>query len=233
MKTTIVLPCYNPPQDWEKRVVTAYSSFSSVIGEKPELVIVLDGHSKSVKDDALNYLKQQIEDLHVVSYEINKGKGYAIRQGVAKATGEIILYTDIDFPYTQDSMLLLYNSLKDNVCEVAVGVKNTTYYSHVPYVRRMISYFLRFLISIFLSMPITDTQCGLKGFRSNIKPVFLKTTINRYLFDLEFIRNCFKAKQYKVLAIPVALKDDIHFIKMNYRVLFHEMLNFAKLLFTK
>ena len=80
-------------------------------------------------------------------------------------------------------------------------------------------------------MPVTDTQCGLKGFKRAVAPLFLATTIDRYLFDLEFVRNCYKSKKFRVQAIPVELNENVHFRKMNFRILLPEMFNFIKLLF--
>ena len=114
---------------------------------------------------------------------------------------------------------------------MAIGIKNDAYYAHVPLVRRYISRYLQFFTRVFLSMPVTDTQCGLKGFKRAVAPLFLATTIDRYLFDLEFVRNCYKSKKYRVLPFPVTLNENVHFRKMNFRILLPEMFNFIKLLF--
>lgn len=231
MSTSLVLPCYNPQQGWEQNVCTAYSAFCSRINKQVELVVVMDGRSESVTPGAVGTLSDSIPGLKLVRYEPNRGKGYALRQGVAAATGDTIMYTDIDFPYTIDSMVAVYSTLSGKECEVAIGVKNAAYYSHVPFLRRIISRVLRMLIRLFLSMPVTDTQCGLKGFTRNVAPVFLQTKIDRYLFDLEFVHKCFKSKKYAVRAIPVQLNDNVRFRKMDYRILLPELVNFFKLLF--
>ncbi len=233
MIVSLVLPCYNPPPDWEQIVCEKYTSFGKGLAETLELLIVLDGKSANVTEQSLSFLRQQIQKLSVVEYADNKGKGYAIRLGVAKANGDIIMYTDVDFPYSEVSMLSIYQSLSSGECDVAVGVKDAAYYTHVPFVRRLISRWLRFVVRTFLSMPITDTQCGLKGFKRDVAPLFLQTTIDRYLFDLEFVRNCYRGKKYRVLAVPVSLNENVHFRKMNFRILLPEMLNFGRLLFRK
>ena len=130
-------------------------------------------------------------------------------------------------------MYKIYEGLKKNEHDVAIGVKDEAYYAHVPFLRRVISRFLRFLIRLFLSMPVTDTQCGLKGFNRSVAPLFLQTTIDRYLFDLEFVRNCFKSKKYRVKAIPVTLNENVQFRSMNYRILLSESVDFVRLLFRK
>ena len=231
MTVSLVLPCYDPPAGWEHTICDNYRSFVQVTGGGGELILVMDGDSEDTDPAAIAYLKANIPQINIISYAVNRGKGYAIRQGVAAAGGDVILYTDVDFPYTLQSLMAVHDALCNDECDVAVGVKNDDYYRHVPFLRRVISRYLRFIIQLFLSMPVTDTQCGLKGFRKTVSPLFLNTTIDRYLFDLEFIRNCFKSKKYRVKAIPVALKENIQFRSMNYRILLPEMLNFARLLF--
>ena len=233
MTLSLILPCYNPPQGWDRNIYSSYTALGNEINATAELIVVLDGTSQSVTEDNLAYLRQMIPAIKLVNYSENRGKGYAIRQGAAIASGDIIIYTDIDFPYTLQSICNVYNALDAGGCDVVIGVKDDEYYRHVPELRKIISRCLRFMTGAFLSLPITDTQCGLKGFRKQVTPLFLKTTIDRYLFDIEFIRNCFKAKKFSIKALPVTLNEKVQFRKMNYSVLLPEMINFARLLFKK
>ncbi len=193
MPVSLVLPCYNPQPGWADVVRSGFLSFGQSIGEDIELIIVFDGRSDTVTKEAVAQLERELPALKIISYEGNRGKGYATRKGVAAATADIIIYTDVDFPYTPQSMYDVYNQLKRNECDVAIGVKDDNYYGHVPVLRRVISHVLRFFIRLFLSMPVTDTQCGLKGFRRVAVKAFLATTIDRYLFDLEFVHQCFRS----------------------------------------
>lgn len=233
MPVSLILPCYKPQRGWEETVVREYALFKNAVNEDVELVIVFDGQSEEVTEATISQLKQQVSGIMVISYPTNKGKGYATRKGVASASGEIMLYTDVDFPYDTASMVKVYEKLRDKECDIAVGIKNEDYYEHVPMARRTISKGLRLFTGMLLSMPITDTQCGLKGFRLNAKEAFLQTTIDRYLFDLEFIYKSYRSKKYSVLPIPVRLKEGIKFRKMNYRILLPEMMNFLKLLINR
>lgn len=233
MTVSLVLPCYNPAEGWEQNILSNYNTLLGHFNIPIELIVVFDGDTPRVTDAHINFLKTHIPDIRIVKYTENRGKGYAIRQGVAASSGDLIIYTDIDFPYSIDSMQNIFTALRDNKCDVAVGVKNKDYYANVPFVRRLISRYLQSMIRSFLSMPITDTQCGLKGFNRSVASLFLQTTIDRYLFDLEFIRNCFRSKKFKVVAIPVALNENVHFRTMNYRILLPEMVNFTRLIFKK
>lgn len=227
---SIVLPCYNPPDDWEQHVSEAYAYIARHLNMTPELIIVNDGSSKNIEAD-LAQLKVKVPGLIYTALPQNKGKGAALRAGVAKATGTLVIYTDIDFPYTQESFLAVFKALNTENYDVAVGVKNADYYRHSPKYRTFISKVLRKGIGFFFNMPVTDTQCGLKGFNQKGKAVFLETTIDRYLFDLEFVYQSFrKYRNLKVKAIEVSLRPNVIFRAMNLKVLASESSNFLKIL---
>ena len=104
MAVSLVLPCYNPPAGWDIVVSNAYAALSQLIPEPIELVVVMDGISASVTEESKSRIRQNLAHLKIIEYSENRGKGYAIRQGVHAASGAIIIYTDIDFPYTTDSI---------------------------------------------------------------------------------------------------------------------------------
>lgn len=229
MSVSLILPFYNPASNWAANVVERFELLQSRVSEPIQLILVNDG-SINVSDRDTQLLKDKIHDCNIISYADNKGKGFAIRQGVEVASGDIILYTDIDFPYTIDSICKVYDELKYSDINIAMGVKDMMYYQSVPTSRKIVSKVLRWLIRVFFSIPFTDTQCGLKGFRKGVKSIFLETTIDRYLFDLEFIRNGYK-KGFKIQAVPIKLNPGIEFRKVNYRILIPEVFNLVKLIF--
>src|SRR6185436_2991422 len=109
-------------------------------------------------------------------------------------------------------------SISGNQCDVGLGTRDENYYRNVPAARRFISYFLKSIIQITLKVPTSDTQAGLKGFNKKGKEIFLQTSINRYLFDLEFIWLAAKKKEARILLLPVKVKESLHFSRMNWKV---------------
>lgn len=79
-------------------------------------------------------------------------------------------------------------------------------------------------------MKVTDTQCGLKAFNSKGREQFLKTKINRYLFDFEFIYRCGKNKSMRITPVPVELKPNVEFSKMKIKILLQETFNLFKVI---
>lgn len=219
------MPCYNPQPGWAGRIVRNYRDVCRQLNTTVDLVLVNDGSAHGIAQEDIATIQDAITHFTYVSYDTNKGKGYALRKGIEGVNTDIIIYTDVDFPYTTQSLLNIYHTLIDNTADLAVGIKDDEYYTKVPPARKHISRILRKMTGFFLRLPVTDTQCGLKGFQLQAKNTFLQTSIDRYLFDLEFIRSAFR-KKMSVKTVQVKLKDDITFSKMNYTVLLPEIFNF-------
>lgn len=229
MHVSLILPCYNPPAGWVENIITRYSEAKAFFNADSELILVQDGYSTHISAQDIACLEKALPHFKHIYYPENKGKGYAIRQGVKNAGGELIIYTDIDFPYTTDSIRKIYDTLNAGSCDLAAGVKDEVYYKHTNAARKFISKTLRSMIRTFFSIPVDDTQCGLKGFKHELKLVFAHTTINRYLFDLEFIRNAHK-QGYSIQAVPIKLNEGVQFRHINYRILIPEFINLIKLI---
>lgn len=229
MNVDIVLPCYNPLPNWEQRVVKAFRAIDEDLTEvKLHLYIVNDGSTQHITTDSINYIKNNIPTFQYITYDNNQGKGYALRQGVLATKNDICIYTDIDFPYQKASFLAIFDALKSGI-DVAIGVREARYYENVPKIRVWISKSLKWMIRNFLRLPVTDTQCGLKGFNKNGKQLFLQTTINRYLFDLEFIFLTSKRKEINLKPVIVELRPNIVFSNMNFKILAQEGRSFLKI----
>ncbi|MEO5906395.1 MAG: glycosyltransferase family 2 protein [Saprospiraceae bacterium] len=225
----IILPAFNPLPGWENIVIDRFLSLQQQLPENQlQLIIVNDGSDKLDEVKALEKLRSKITQLQWISYRINHGKGYALREGVRVSSAAYIIYTDIDWPYEEISMLGLIDVLLKNA-DVAIGIRDDQYYVHLPPARRRISRMLRQFNAKLLKLKVSDTQAGLKGFRKNVKNIFLKTTINRYLFDLEFIYRLSKKQEIKITGFPVSLRQGITFSKMNRKILLQEARNFLKI----
>ena len=225
----IILPAFNPLPGWENTVIDRFLSLQQQLPENQlQLIIVNDGSDKLDEVIAVEKLRSKITHLQWISYRINRGKGYALREGVRASSSPFIVYTDIDWPYEEKSMTGLINVLFKNA-DVVIGIRDDQYYEHLPPARRRISRLLRRFNAALLKLKVDDTQAGLKGFRKNVKNIFLKTTINRYLFDLEFIYRLSKKKEIKIIGFPVSLRQGITFSRMNRKILFQEASNFMKI----
>jgi len=224
---SIILPCFNPRQDWFEIVMQDFL-IVQIEPKEIELIIVNDGSSKNFNETEVRSFFSKYPAIKIVSYSENKGKGYALREGVKQAQGDLVIYTDIDFPYTHESFRKIFNSLKNEDVDVAIGIRSEEYYTHLSKSRVRISKLLRWFIKKFLRIPTDDTQCGLKGMNQKGKEVFLQTTIDRYLFDLEFIFLSARQK-LTIKTVEVELRPEIQLSIMNWKILLQEFGNFLKI----
>ena len=96
----IVLPCYNPLPNWEKRVIETIPKLRKNFPQLDlKLIIVNDGSAYTL-GDSLDQITEHIPAFEYIDNSENRGKGHAIRKGVKEGTGNYVLFTDVDFPYT-------------------------------------------------------------------------------------------------------------------------------------
>lgn len=227
----IVLPCYNPAHAWQVKIVDAFLEIQKQLPEEQiQIILVNDGSAKGIEEAHIDFLTQRIPLFLYLDQKQNQGKGAALRAGVQRSQAEICLFTDVDFPYETKSFLSIFQALKRKKVDISIGIKDPSYYSHLPWLRIQVSKFLRFLARTFMRISITDTQCGLKGFNAKGREIFLQTSISRYLADLEFIFLADRQKDLVMKALPVSLKPGVIFSKVNPRILLGEGINFLRVL---
>lgn len=227
----IVLPCYNPQQNWPDIIVSSCEKLDSLFnGLKYRIIVVNDGSKKGITEEVVVQLRERLKNIRIIGYPVNKGKGFALRAGVSQSAAPYVIITDIDIPYLEENIISFYNKLKDDKTDIICGTRNDFYYRDVPPLRKKISKILKKLNRNFLNLKVEDTQCGIKGFNRKGKEIFLKTTINRYLFDLEFIFLSSNDMSVRIEGQRVSLKPEIVFSKMNYKIIALELLNFVKII---
>lgn len=228
----IVLPGYNPGVKWAEELI----SFHNFACGQFDLnfIVVNDGSTGNTVNEGLKLLERNGIQFQYIHYHNNRGKGYALREGVRRSKNNWTLYTDIDFPFTNQSTLNVLKTLTAGTNDVVAGFRNEEYYlKKMSGFRVFLSKSFRAFIKRFLHLRITDTQCGLKGFNAKGREKFLQTTTDRYLFDFEFIYATSKSSGIKMEAVEVELKDNVQFSKMRPAVLFRELINLIRILIFK
>ena len=223
----IVLPCYNPSSGWEEKVLDSIREIRRKIDGVVHLTLVNDGSSIELAP-AIKKLEETLTDFTYIHQVPNGGKGKALRTGIRSTLSDRIIFTDIDFPYTTDSLLEIFHHLVDY--DVVIGIRDASYYDNIPFRRKWISKILKQVNKILLRLPSADTQGGLKGMNEKGRAVFLETGIDRYLIDLDFLKRVGKRK-LRFKECVVQLKKGIEVSEMGYRILIDELSNFIQILF--
>lgn len=206
---SIIIPAYNEQNKIEQDLAILYEYLLKQNYEY-EVIVVNDG-SEDGTYEVVKSLYSKYRNLNCINYEINKGKGYAVKSGVLKAGGKYILFADAGtcVPYKEVEKGL--NLLEDGY-DVAIGsralsesqiVKKQPTYRRIG--SRIFGSFMRALMGIW---KVHDTQCGFKMFkREAAYLIFNKNKIDGFMFDIETILNV-KKLGLKLAEFPIAWEND-------------------------
>lgn len=207
-----IIPCYNEERRIEKtlRQVDAYLSSKNFSGGYE--IIVVDSSSKDRTAEIVRNLQPLISTIQLLIIE-NKGKGWAVKEGMGEARGELRLFSDADnsvSPEHLDAFLtFVCSSQKDqrSCYEVVIGSIETAGASieeRAQWYRRMLGKLSKYVIRIIAGLwRIRDTQRGFKLFsRRAAERIFPRQTIFTWGFDIEVLviakRNGFRIKEIPV-----------------------------------
>ena len=161
-------------------------------------------------DGTAEILREKIKQadngrVHLHSYAENRGKGYAVRVGVARSASDFVCFTDGDMAYSLDHLPTLVEALQS--CDMAAGCRNLVagQQGNIHLSRRIMGWTFNRLVRVLLDLPYSDTQAGLKGFRrETARRIFAVQQVSDFCFDAELF---FLARRfgYRVGEIPAAV----------------------------
>lgn len=175
-KISIICPFYNEENIIEAATQRMISNLRNQFGEEWELLLVNDGST----DQSLNLLMSTLEKLQekkvkVISYELNQGRGRALKTGIDLALGDMIVTTEVDCSWGHDIVLRLYDALKSHShANFVVASPHLLGGSlvNVPAHRKFMTKFGNRLISIFFTSGMTmNTGMTRAYWRNVIQPL--------------------------------------------------------------
>jgi len=191
MKISLVLPTYKKEREVIDQLERLYGYLSRVNPDF-ELIFVIDGYVDNTKDILEKYIKEnRLQKAQVIGYRDNRGKGYAVRYGMKKATGDVIGFIDADTDIQIRSLASAIREIKkDSVMAVIPSKLHRDSNFEMTLGRKIFSYGLIAVNKLLLRLPknITDVGCGLKLFKSElIKRVLPNLKVNRFAIDSEIL----------------------------------------------
>ncbi|WP_177192418.1 glycosyltransferase [Chitinophaga arvensicola] len=226
----LILPCWNPSGPWVESLIRHYHEVTTLLGNVPvQLILVNDGSVKNFTPQHISWLESAIPGIIIVSYAHNRGKGYAVREGVKRSQHAFQVYTDLDFPFGVAAVREAYNSLVQGL-DVVAGERGAAYLRELPRKRRVITRISRFMNKMILNLKVKDAQAGLKGFNSHGRNVLLNTRIDGFLYDSEFLYNAGRRPHIKIGALAVACRPGIQFSSFRLKLLMKELVNYCRII---
>jgi len=195
MKLSVIIPVYNEVESIQvilKRVQEQHLA--------QEIVVVDDG-SKDGTRDVLKELDGK-NGVRVILHEHNKGKGAAVRTGMAAAIGDILLIQDADLEYDPRDYPLLLKPLNEGIADVVYGSRfmggsrRVTMFWH-----QVANKMLTFMTNILYNTILTDMETGYKVFRREILDGMVLHA-NSFDFEPEFTAKILK-RNFRIFEVPI------------------------------
>lgn len=164
-----------------------------------EIIVVDDGSADKTADVVRDYIQRHSDDkIRLLRLPRNRGKGFAVKQGMLRARGHFLLMVDADgatelhtgFESLERSLvpIITPNSHRG----IAVGSRAHLVDDAVAkrnWLRNFLMFGFHFLVSFVSNIRnVKDTQCGFKLFtRQSAKECFFNQHIDRWCFDIELL----------------------------------------------
>jgi glycosyltransferase involved in cell wall biosynthesis len=182
-KLSIVIPVYNEESTIQYLVRLVIDA--PLPGGIEREIIIVNDCSKDGTGAKLDELPRLFPDtkFRITHKPVNEGKGAALRDGFAQATGDVVLIQDADLEYDPHDYIKLIQPIADNKADVVYGSRfigephRVLYYYHT-----LGNKFLTSFSNIFTNLNLTDMEVCYKVFRRDVLQR-IQIKCNRFGFE--------------------------------------------------
>ena len=205
---SVVIPFYNEADSIAPLLAELRATLDT-LGAAAEVIAVDDG-SRDATAAIVEAYAAEHPNVRLVRNPGNRGKGYAIRNGVLHSRGECVLFTDADLVYPIEGLTPFLAALQAGA-DVAIGSRSHVgtlfalhprHFSYI-YQRYLVGRAFIATVNRLLHLGVSDTQCGFKMFRGAVaRDIFARLRLDDFAFDVEAL---FVARQlgYRIVELPV------------------------------
>lgn len=201
---TLILPAYNEAQRLPPFLDEIRAYLPGQFDDDYEVIVVDDGSSDGLPS-VVEEIASNWPQLQAVCHPENQGKGAAVRTGMLRARGELLLFADADgaTPIAEEAKL---RAAVEAGADIAVGsrlVSSADVTRDRTWFRCLVGRAFALAARSMLRVPVRDTQCGFKMFRRDAgRHLFSLVQESGYLFDLEMLMLA-QRLEYRVVEVPV------------------------------
>ena len=203
----IIFPCHNEASR-VGRTAAVYRDYllnhQQLSQQKVVLVFVNDGstdHTSSILDQFVGQPSANLT-IKVVDYSVNRGKGGAIKAGVAAVEAENYGFVDADLAYGPELLPVMLDKLQHSDFVLAQRQRGSSANFYQRW-RNFLSSGLQAVANYLVGLPTIETQRGCKFFTAKVaREVILPTMENHFAFDVEAIARALQLK-FRLSLVPV------------------------------
>ena len=203
---SVVIPAYRA-EKMIKKTLERVAQVLEATRYKYEIICVVDG----MVDNTLGVAKKtakKLKNVSVLGYKDNKGKGHAVRYGMAAATGDIVGFIDVGLDINPNSISMLLEHFEWYKADIIVGSKrHPASRVRYPWQRKILSFGYQTIVRILFRLNVRDTQVGLKFLRREVvEKVLPRLLIKAWAFDVEMLAVARSLGYKRIYEAPVELK---------------------------
>ncbi len=171
--------------------------------------VIVDDGSGSEYDNIFEPMKE-IAGCHVIRYETNRGKGYALKTGykyIKHHNPECrVITVDSDGQHLPDDVVKIAVAIEQHPKALILGVRDFSQ-SGIPHKSYVGNRFTSVLFYIFHRKWLSDTQTGLRGFDSTLLDTMSEAPGDRFEYETRVLVDCVK-KNIEIVGVPI---DTVYF----------------------
>ncbi|MBU0975331.1 MAG: glycosyltransferase family 2 protein [Patescibacteria group bacterium] len=190
-RLSVVIPAYNEIKTI-RRILEEVDGVN-LRGVEKEVVIIDDGSSDGTREVLRKLPKKYVVEFH----KENRGKSAAVKTGLLKTTGDLVIVQDADLEYDPNDYLKMLKPFERAEADVVYGSRFKGEGPHrMIYFSNMIANkFLTFLSNLFTGYNLSDMETCYKMFRGDlIREIAPTLTATRFGFEPEVTAKLSKRK---------------------------------------
>lgn len=209
-KVSLVIPAYNEERRLPASLRKMLNHFESAPYDLEVLAIIEKSKDRTV--EVSREVVKHDSRFQIIDNQVQRGKGFAVRSGMLRATGDLVIFMDADLstPLDEVDTFVKFFAANPNI-DVAIGsrehAKSKIVKSQHPLRKNMGRIFNKF-VQLLAGEGITDTQCGFKAFRRlACHEIFSRQKLDGFAFDVEVLMLA-RLLGFKIEVLPVKWVND-------------------------
>lgn len=196
MLLSVIMPCYN-----EERTIHAILDQVRAVHLDKEIIVV-DDHSRDRTPDILREIAEHDPTIRVIRQPRNRGKGEAIRTGLAAARGDIVIIQDADLEYDPNDYYELIRPIVEGKIQVVFGSRFLGRHTGMYFWNAIGNKFLTFLTNFLYNAWISDMETCYKVMRTDVMRS-LNLQSNDFRIEPEIAAKVLRLG-YRVYEVPIS-----------------------------
>jgi dolichyl-phosphate beta-glucosyltransferase len=191
-----------------------------------EALVVVENSTDGTWELASQAVAKQA-NFQVIDNLVHRGKGYAVRSGMLRASGAAVFYMDADLsvPLEEIGAFMRFFEQHPEACVLAGNRQHarSRILKQQSLLRRKMGQTFNRIIQSLTSLELRDTQCGFKAFRRDAaREIFSRATIDGFAFDVEVLMLA-ERLGFNVVDLPVqwvnSPESKVHIVRDSLRML--------------